>query len=70
MALFGRSPREIWSLAALMNILFVVQGSTVHLPIPLSAALHPVNALLLFWVAMTLARKTQQMGMDAQQIPS
>ena len=69
-ALFGRFPREIWSLTALTNLLFVVQGSTVHLPIPLSSAFHPVNALLLFWVATTIAHRTQRMVMGAKRIHS
>jgi mercuric ion transport protein len=66
-ALFGRFPREIWSLIALMNLLFVVQGSTVHLPIPFSSAFHPVNALLLFWVATAIAHRTQRMVIGSKQ---
>lgn len=30
-ALFGRFPREIWSLTGLMNVLFFVQGSSANL---------------------------------------
>jgi Family of unknown function (DUF6220) len=72
-ALFGRFPKEIWRLAGLMNILFFVQGSTVHLssilPVfSLSAAFHPVNALLLFWTATAIARKTWRNGTSSTEV--
>lgn len=67
-ALFGRFSKEIWGLTGLMNILFLVQGSTVHLPIPFSPAFHPVNALLLFWTATTIAWKTWRNGMSSSDV--
>jgi hypothetical protein len=65
-ALFGRFPRAIWSLTGLMNLLCFVQGSSANLSLispalSLGTAFHPVNALLLFWVATTIAQNTQQM---------
>lgn len=62
-ALFGRFPKEIWGLTALMNILFFVQGSTAHLALispalSLGTAFHPVNTLFLFWVATAITGRT------------
>lgn len=66
--LFGRFPRTIVMLTGLMNVLFFVQGSTANLvrfpQLALGAAFHPVNALLLFWIAMAIARKTQCLLVD------
>jgi mercuric ion transport protein len=63
-SLFGRFPREIWGLTGLLNILFFVQGSSANLALifpalSLGAAFHPVNALLLFWTATTIARRSR-----------
>ncbi|HEY9662725.1 MAG TPA: DUF6220 domain-containing protein [Allocoleopsis sp.] len=74
-ALFGRFPKEIWSLTGLMNLLFFVQGSSANLSLispalSLGTAFHPVNALLLFWTATTIAHRTQRMVMDSKQIGS
>lgn len=72
-ALFGRFPKAIWGLTGLMNILFFVQGSSANLylispALSLGTAFHPVNALLLFWVATTIAQKTQRMVMGSKQV--
>lgn len=74
-ALFGRFPKEIWSLTGLMNILFFVQGSSANLSLisptlSLGTAFHPVNALLLFWTATAIAQKTQRMVMGSKQVHS
>lgn len=71
-ALFGRFPKEIWSLTGLINILFFVQGSSANLSLispalSLGTAFHPVNALLLFWAAIAIAQKTQRMVMGSKQ---
>lgn len=75
LALFGRFPRAIWGLTALMNILFFVQGSSANLSLispalSLGTAFHPVNALLLFWTATTIAQKTQRLVMVSKQVHS
>lgn len=64
-ALFGRFPKEIWRFTGLMNILFFVQGSSANLSLispalSLGSAFHPVNALLLFWTATTIAAQTRK----------
>ncbi|MBD2432018.1 MULTISPECIES: DUF6220 domain-containing protein [Fischerella] len=74
-ALFGRFPKAIWSLTGLLNILFFVQGSSANLDsispaLSLGTAFHPVNALLLFWTATTITRKTQCMVMGSKQVSS
>ncbi|MBI4779791.1 MAG: hypothetical protein HY785_00560 [Oscillatoriophycideae cyanobacterium NC_groundwater_1537_Pr4_S-0.65um_50_18] len=75
MALFGRFPTAIWRLTGLMNILFFVQGSSANLSLispalSLGTAFHPVNALLLFWTATTIAQNTQRMVTGSKQVHS
>jgi hypothetical protein len=55
-AFVGRLPaRAKWlSLAALL--LIGLQYALVEIDLPGLAALHPVNALLIFWLAISLAR--------------
>ncbi len=57
-ALAKAGRRNIW----LAVLLFVLMGVQVSLPglrttLPLAAALHPVNALLIFWVGIQIARR-------------
>jgi len=62
LALLGRFPKPILGWAGLINGLFLVQGATIHLAafpaLSVGAAFHPVNALILFWAATAIARKT------------
>ena len=56
----GRSDRLMaWGVAGLLAI----QGGLVHVhqifDAPVIAALHPVNAMILFWVSLTLARRAR-----------
>lgn len=72
-ALFGRFPKEVWSLTGLMNILFFVQGSSANLSLispalSLGTALHPVNALLLFWTATAIADKARKIGINVRDL--
>jgi hypothetical protein len=72
LALFGRFPKNILGLAGLINGLFLLQGSTVHLSafpaLSLGAAFHPVNAFLLFWAATAIARKTWRNVMNPKNV--
>lgn len=62
-ALAARLPRRIVGLSALAVALVLLQFVLVSLPAVggagLIRALHPVNALALFWLALTLARGAQ-----------
>lgn len=54
----SRSDRRMaWGVGGLL----AVQGGLVHVhqlfDAPIVAALHPVNAMILFWVSLTLARR-------------
>lgn len=61
-ALAGRLPRRVVGLTALAILLFIVQFALVSVPagteIGVIRALHPVNALALFWLALHLARNS------------
>lgn len=58
----GRFPKKVWKLTVLIVFLLLMQGMTIHLShipnLSLTAAFHPVNALLLFWVATATGWKT------------
>ncbi|MGL5061959.1 MAG: hypothetical protein ACRC62_18465 [Microcoleus sp.] len=58
----GRFPKQVWAPTVLIVFLIAMQGITIHLSripnLPLTAALHPVNALFLFWAATATGRKT------------
>lgn len=57
-ALVGRMPRRAVGGAALLLVLFFLQSVFVGLrdSLPPIAALHPVNAIAIFWVGVTVAR--------------
>ena len=60
-ALFSRLPRDAWGM---LIILLILAGIQPFLPglrreLPWAAALHPVNALLLFWIGLKVARRAR-----------
>jgi hypothetical protein len=57
-AVAGRMPRRAVGGALLLLVLFFLQSILVALrpSLPVLAALHPVNALAIFWGALMLAR--------------
>lgn len=60
--LLARLPRSAWGRLGLVFGLYVIQ---VFLPglrtsLPLVAALHPINALLIFWVTVAALRHARQ----------
>lgn len=63
-ALVGRFPKTICSLAGLVVFLFFVQVGTIQLSmlsaLSFSAAFHPISAFLLFWIATAIAVQTWQ----------
>jgi hypothetical protein len=74
-ALVGRMPRAAWGGALLLIVLFTLQSVFVSLrtTAPVIAALHPVNAVAIFWVATWLARSAsawQERGVAAEAAPS
>jgi hypothetical protein len=68
LAFLGRLPRATVGLTALLVILYAIQWTLVGLQraIPVVAALHAVNALALFWVALTLARRAWALARAAR----
>ncbi|MDQ6683478.1 MAG: DUF6220 domain-containing protein [Chloroflexota bacterium] len=60
LALVGRLTRNRVWLTVLVLVLFTLQSVFVafRASIPMVAALHPVNALAIFWIALWLARHT------------
>ena len=66
LALGGRLGRRWIGLSALMLVLFALQSVFVALReiMPAAAALHPVNALAIFGVALHLARGSRVLAQD------
>jgi len=61
LAALGRQPLETTRLNGILFGVLTLQGFLPHLRgvIPALAALHPVNALVIFWMALILARRAQ-----------
>jgi Family of unknown function (DUF6220) len=57
-ALIGRLPMRLIMMAALLLILYGVQYVLANVDDGYVAALHPVNALVLFWVSTQLGART------------
>lgn len=57
LAFVGRLPRKLKSLPVGLWVLIMVQYATASLFGSLVAALHPVTALVIFWVAMVITRQ-------------
>lgn len=60
-ALVSRLPRDAWPM---LIILLILAGIQPLLPgmrrdLPWAGALHPVNALLLFWIGLKVARRAR-----------
>ena len=57
----GRQPVQTTRLNGVLFLALTLQGGLPHLRgiIPAVAALHPVNAIAIFWIAMVLARRAQ-----------
>ncbi|HLF26412.1 MAG TPA: DUF6220 domain-containing protein [Anaerolineae bacterium] len=57
----GRLPLQTTQLNGVLFGVLTLQGLLPHLRgmLPVVAALHPVMALLIFWIALTLARQAQ-----------
>ncbi len=55
-----RGPRRTIGLAALLRALLALQSLLILArgSVPAVTALHPVNAIAIFWVALTLVRRT------------
>jgi hypothetical protein len=63
LALVGRLPRRAVLLTVLLMLLYSLQYVFVEVPprvgLPELSALHPVNALLIFWLALSLALRSR-----------
>lgn len=56
----GRLPRPLKNQTWLLFVLYIVQAevfAVIRAALPLPAALHPVFALVLFWMAVTVAQR-------------
>ncbi len=60
-ALVGRLPRPTVGWSVLLLLIYVVQTSLPEFrqAVPQVAALHPVNALLLFWIAVVVIQRAR-----------
>ncbi len=69
LALVGRLPRCVLLLTVLLMLLYSLQYVFVEVPprigLPELAALHPVNALLIFWLALSLALRSRSFLTDS-----
>ena len=63
LALVGRLPRRQVPLLSLLLILYIVQTilPVLRTSVPAVAALHPVNAMLVFVVALVHARRSREL---------
>lgn len=61
LAFAGRIPRTIGRWLALLLVAYTIQTILPNLRVtmPWVAALHPVNALVIFWIAVTHARRAR-----------
>ncbi len=57
LAFVGRLPTSLKWLTVAAFGLIGVQYATIEMRLPTVAAFHPVNAVLLFWLALTLAQR-------------
>jgi hypothetical protein len=62
LAILGRVPRAIGRWLALLCVVYAIQTILPALRVgaPWVAALHPVNALAVFWIALTHARRASE----------
>ena len=60
-AFVGRLPRSIKLQMGLLFLLYIVQLTLIYLrdSVPIISALHPVNAMLLFWFSLRHARQSR-----------
>ena len=68
LAFLGRIPRAIGLWLALLFVVYAIQTILPNLrrDMPWVAALHPVNAVAVFWIALTHARRARVEFMMAQ----
>lgn len=62
LSFLARLPASLRWLSAAAFGLIAVQYATIELGLSALAAMHPVNAMLLFWLAVTLARRARVAG--------
>lgn len=65
LAVVGRLPRALLGCTVLLILLFVLQSVFIALrsSVPALAALHAVNALAIFWLALFLARRARSVAL-------
>jgi hypothetical protein len=57
LALLGRTRHALVWLSLLLQVQIELQYFFAHFPVPVVAALHPVNAVLMFWITIHVARR-------------
>lgn len=62
-AFIGRLPRSIKIQMGVLLLLYIIQLTLIYLrgSAPIISALHPVNAMLLFWFSLRHARQSQSL---------
>lgn len=68
LAFIGRMPASLRWYTAGAFLLIGVQYATIELGMPVLAAWHPVNAVILFWLTLTLAQRAGRL-IDGEQQP-
>jgi hypothetical protein len=68
LSLLARHPSRIWRATGLLFVLNAVQSSFIYYAndTPVVGALHPVNALAIFWVSIQLIRSLTNFEMDPE----
>ncbi len=62
LSFLARLPASLRWLSAAPFALIAVQYATIELGVPVVAALHPVNAILIFGLALELAQRARTVG--------
>ena len=57
-SLLARFPRVIPWLSLLLIVQIASQYALIQIPVPYLAAFHPVNAVIMFWVTLYVARRS------------
>lgn len=61
LSVYSRQPVQTTRLNGALFLALFVQGALPHLRgiVPAAAALHPMNAIVIFWIALLLARRAR-----------
>ena len=61
LAVSGRTRHALVWFSLLLEVLIGLQYAFVYLPVSAIAALHPVNAVIMFWITISVARRAMKL---------